>query len=148
MKTAVLVIFLLNGFRVKAMSSQAKSGENLFVSHGCVSCHDIGHNSGMGPSLLGVTQRRSIVWLKHWIKNPDEMVNDPIIKQLEQTYHIFMPKSDLTDQQINDVIAYLKEVKRMPTKKSSTPSRMMGHGMMMNHGMMGGHHSHNQMMGN
>ena len=48
-------------------------GEDLFRSR-CRSCHSLGNEGGLGPGLLGVTQRRDRTWLANWIKTPDKLL--------------------------------------------------------------------------
>jgi nitrite reductase (NO-forming) len=90
-------------------SAEAKKGEELFQSKGCVACHTIGDGKLSGPDLQGVTERREEEWLKKWIKSPDTMVfSDPIAKELLAEYMVPMPNQGLTDQEVIEIISYLK----------------------------------------
>jgi len=90
-------------------SAEAKKGEELFQSKGCVACHTIGEGKLSGPDLQGVTERREEEWMKKWIKSPDTMVfSDPIAKELLAEYMVPMPNQGLTDQEVIEVISYLK----------------------------------------
>ena len=62
----------------------AKQGANLFVQRGCQGCHTIGKGKGAGPDLAGVFHRRSLDWIKHWLKAPDQMLtsDDPEVKRM------------------------------------------------------------------
>ncbi len=90
-------------------SAEAAKGKELFQSKGCVACHTIGDGKLSGPDLQGVTERREEEWLKKWIKSPDTMVfSDPIAKELLAEYMVPMPNQGLTDQEVIEIISYLK----------------------------------------
>ena len=90
-------------------SVEAAKGKELFQSKGCVACHTIGDGKLSGPDLQGVTERREEEWLKKWIKSPDTMVfSDPIAKELLAEYMVPMPNQGLTDQEVIEIISYLK----------------------------------------
>ena len=54
---------------VKVDPNLAKRGQFLWQSRGCTGCHSIGKGRVSGPDLLGVTERRSVGWLKAWLKS-------------------------------------------------------------------------------
>ena len=90
-------------------SAEAAKGKELFQSKGCVACHTIGEGKLSGPDLQGVTERREEEWLKKWIKSPDTMVfSDPIAKELLAEYMVPMPNQGLSDQEVIEIISYLK----------------------------------------
>ena len=90
-------------------NTEAAKGKELFQSKGCVACHTIGSGKLTGPDLKGATERREEEWLKQWIKSPDTMVfSDPIAKELLAEYMVPMPNQGLTDQEVIEVITYLK----------------------------------------
>jgi len=113
LKSFLAVLFLALVFLTVSAhteeSAEASKGEELFQSKGCVACHTIGDGKLSGPDLQGVTERREEEWLKKWIKSPDTMVfSDPIAKELLAEYMVPMPNQGLTDQEVIEIISYLK----------------------------------------
>src|SRR5882672_10699770 len=80
----------------------AKRGQSLFQSRGCTGCHSIGKGKRSGPDLAGVTQRRSLEWLRRWIKNPTIMFEtDSTAKALLAQFNdTKMPNLRLKDDEV------------------------------------------------
>ena len=90
---------------------RGQAGAKLFREKGCASCHAVGGFSAgtLGPDLTHLQQREVFagamfqlneVNLRRWLRNPPE--EKPGSK---------MPKLDLTEDEITDLIAYLKTLK-------------------------------------
>ncbi len=115
---AVVCLIVICGLLLPASSGIAQSekagsaekGKEIFDSK-CTMCHTIGGGKKMGPDLKGVTERREHEWLVKFISNPEKMFeeNDPIATELLKEYNgLKMPNSNLSEEQVNDVIAYIK----------------------------------------
>lgn len=94
-----------------SQAGTASKGKNIFENL-CLSCHTIGEGPETGPDLKGVTERRSYRWLKEFIKNPEKMFseNDPTAKKLLTEYAgVKMPGLGLSDEQTDDVLAYIRQ---------------------------------------
>ena len=87
----------------------AATGEGLFKSKTCSTCHGFGVRI-TGPDLKGVTSRRTEAWMRAWIKRPDVMTKqDPIARDLLGKYAVQMPNLNLTDDEVQSLIEFLKK---------------------------------------
>ncbi len=104
----VLILLFMVSFSACFAADKGK-GKVTFDTK-CALCHSIGQGDKIGPDLKGVTKRRSIDWIKKMVKDPETMLKtDPVAKELFIKYkNVPMIKQGLTDQEIEDVIAYLK----------------------------------------
>jgi protein SCO1/2 len=97
--------------QMSADSTSAKRGATLFNIRGCDACHNISHTGKMssGPSLGGVTQRRTHDWLTRWLKDPAAMLaSDSIaIAMLIKWKNVKMPNVKLSDAEVEALINYL-----------------------------------------
>lgn len=95
-------------FRLDA--AKAEAGHDLWGARGCMGCHSIGHGRLAGPDLFGVTERRSIDWLKSFLKDTNAMLNsDPIaMALLEEFRGARMPQVNLNDQEIEAILHYIQ----------------------------------------
>jgi cytochrome c2 len=93
---------------VAALSTEAEAGKAIFDGK-CIACHKITDEKLLGPGLKGVTTRRTEDWIKKMVKNPDKMTaEDPEAKKLLEEYKTQMTNFNLTDDEVNNVFAYLK----------------------------------------
>ena len=108
---------------VMSVHAQTPSGQSIFEQK-CKSCHTIGQGVLVGPDLQGVTTRREESWLRVQIKSPSvhRAQNDPISMGNLAKFGIPMPYLGLTEQQVEAVIAYLKNAEPAPV---STPAQYL-----------------------
>lgn len=103
-------------------------GQEVFETK-CATCHTIGTGDGIGPDLKGVTGRREKAWLTKWIKDPTEMLKtDPIAQELLKKFkNVPMTNQNLSDKEIEDVLAYIKaESAKTPSKKPMVLAKDIG----------------------
>jgi len=121
----VSIIILLLPIK-HAVSSDV--GEEIFQSN-CTGCHTIGKGNSVGPDLSGVTIRREENWLIRQIKDPDGLVEekDPVALQLLKEFNMPMVALGLSDEEINEIILYLKNfdknINQEATSTADLPSR-------------------------
>ncbi len=88
----------------------AEKGKGIFVAK-CTACHntpDIDAKK-IGPSLKGVTKRRTPEWIMNQVLNPSEMTQkDPIAKELLGTYIAQMANQNLTQDDARSVLEYFR----------------------------------------
>ncbi len=103
MKAKVTVIFLVLMAIVASAWAQGGSvekGKALVESKKCALCHKEGSKQGKPMEMLVGTN--SDAFLKDVITNPKK-----VLKPDQK-----MPEFKLTDEQVNDIIAYLKSIKK------------------------------------
>ena len=101
MKSKVMVIFLVLFGLVASAWAQGGSvdkGKALVESKKCALCHKEG--SKLGKPMEMLAGGKTDAFLKEAITNPKKAI-DPKVK---------MPEFKLTDEQLQDVVAYLKSV--------------------------------------
>lgn len=104
---------LANYAGAKTIPNMGK-GEDLFRSR-CDSCHSLGNEDGLGPGLLGVTQRRDRAWLARWLKTPGKLLagKDLIATELYNRYNkVLMPNFRLSDTDVEALINYMDATSR------------------------------------
>jgi mono/diheme cytochrome c family protein len=94
-----------------ATTPLGQQGRYVVTNRGCNTCHRIGGGNLIGPDLAGVTQRRNDRWLATWLKDPAAVVaKDPQLQTWSHEFgDVIMPNQNLSDDDINALIAYLKE---------------------------------------
>ncbi len=109
-----------------AISSDSKiiaKGKATFTQY-CSGCHNF-RQSGIGPPLGGITDSVSAKWIRRFISDPKKIIEsgDERAKQLFIKYKVAMPSfSNLTDDEINGIIAFLH------THKKPEPHISKGYG--------------------
>ena len=64
----------------------ARLGADVFEAR-CAACHAVTGTPHVGPDLLGVTERRSLTWIRSMILRPDSMTrDDPMARDLKNAY--------------------------------------------------------------
>ena len=78
----------------------------------CTSCHKL-DGTLIGPSPVGILDRRSPEWIMNMILNPEEMVQkDPIAKKLLVEHNLApMANQNLTEEQARKILEYFRTLK-------------------------------------
>lgn len=94
----------------KIDEKMAAAGSKIYQEK-CTSCHKPTEKY-IGPSPLGVLERRSPEWVMNMILNPEEMVKkDPIAKALIRQFASPMANQHLTEQEARNVLEYFRTLK-------------------------------------
>lgn len=97
--------------------ADAAAGKALFNTH-CAACHHLDKKM-TGPALRGVTERLDNVWLHKWIKNSSEVIKsgDAYAVKIFDEYKgsVMTAFPQLSDADIDNILAYTAEVKPEPT---------------------------------
>lgn len=90
------------------LTASVERGKHVWENNGCIDCHTIlGEGAYFAPELGNVYTRRGPDFIKAWIKGQPTGV--PGRRQ--------MPQFNLTDQQLNDLVAFLKWTSEVDTNK-------------------------------
>jgi|TARA_B100001741_G_scaffold188187_1_gene154980 cytochrome c len=92
----------------KVNISMANSGEKLF-NQLCTSCHIINEDY-IGPSMVGILDRRSPEWIMNMILNPIQMLEeDPIAIELLKEYNFeYMYNQNLLEEEAREILEYFR----------------------------------------
>jgi mono/diheme cytochrome c family protein len=55
-----------------------------------------------------VDKRRNDDWLKSWITDPEKHMKDADIEAMRQQYKLAMPDQNVSDEDVEKIITYLK----------------------------------------
>lgn len=112
-------------------SFSQSQGEQIFKKT-CIACHTIGSGRLVGPDLKDVDKKQSEDWIINFVKSSQGMVKsgDPdavaIFNEFNKT---IMPDQALTDDQIKDVILYIKQQSTGGGQKTMTAKLVHSSGM-------------------
>jgi nitrite reductase (NO-forming) len=112
----------------EVLSSNLAANRGRLIYEGrCMVCH--GSSPGLwprgekAPSLRGVTTRRSADWLRRWMRSPESMVREDAQGRalFEQWHHVIEPNQALRNSDIDDLIAYLRWIDKLPVEPAKAP---------------------------
>ena len=86
---------------------QVQSGKDVWHKYNCINCHTLfGEGAYYAPDLTKITQLRGEQYLQAYMRDPSAFYD-------EQRHRRLMPKQDLSDQEITDLIAFLDWVSKV-----------------------------------
>jgi cytochrome c oxidase subunit 2 len=90
-------------------------GQALVVANGCAACHSVNGAAGIGPTWLGLAGREERLSDGRLVIADDEYlarsIREPQAEIVAGFENQLMPTYDFTDEQIADIIAYIKTLK-------------------------------------
>ncbi len=85
-------------------------GKHVWHRKDCINCHTLlGEGAYYAPDLTKITQQRGAPYLKAFLKNPSQFYSEEKDRRI-------MPNPNLTDQEIDQVIAFLDWVGHIDTQ--------------------------------
>ncbi len=89
-------------------AGMSAKGKSLFDTK-CASCHKL-DSKYVGPSLQGVTKRRTPEWIMNLMLNPEQMIKeDPLAKSLFEKYLVPMTFQNLTESDARSILEYFRQ---------------------------------------
>jgi cytochrome c oxidase subunit 2 len=109
--------WLAGGVQGESMES---AGEKLFLQTGCNTCH-LADSTGPAPSLLGVAGHPVKLTTGETVTADDAYIRESIVSpraKIVQGFAPIMPsfQGQLTEEQMNDVIAYIRSLGKVQGK--------------------------------
>lgn len=89
------------------ITEEVTRGMDVWHKNNCINCHTIlGEGAYYAPDLTKITQQRGAPYLEAFLRDPAQFYD-------EQRHRRLMPKQDLSDQDITDVIAFMDWVSKI-----------------------------------
>jgi nitric oxide reductase subunit C len=86
---------------------QVQAGNAVWHKYNCINCHTLfGEGAYYAPDLTKITQLRGEAYLKAYMRDPSAFYD-------EQRHRRLMPRQNLSDQEIDDLIAFLDWVSKV-----------------------------------
>lgn len=86
---------------------QVQSGRDVWHKYNCINCHTLfGEGAYYAPDLTKITQLRGEQYLKAYMRDPSAFYD-------EQRHRRLMPKQNLSEAEIDDLIAFLDWVSKV-----------------------------------
>jgi len=119
----LIVAFCCIATAMTARAANPENGKMLFQGR-CASCHNV-MKKLTGPALAGVEDRHPEAWIISFVKSSQAMVKAGDAAALEvfnKNNQVVMPDHpDLSDDQIRDILAYIKETAAHAPKEDDAP---------------------------
>lgn len=91
----------------KNITPQVTRGKDVWHDNNCINCHTLfGEGAYYAPDLTKITELRGEPYLRAYMKDPSQFYD-------EQKHRRLMPRQDLGDEEIGDLIAFLDWVSKV-----------------------------------
>ena len=82
-------------------------GKNVWHKNNCINCHTLfGEGAYYAPDLTKIAQQRGAPYLQAYLRDPSKFYD-------EQRHRRLMPKQDMTEVEIADLVAFLDWVSKV-----------------------------------
>lgn len=89
------------------ITPEVSRGQDVWHKYNCINCHTLfGEGAYYAPDLTKITQLRGAQYLKAYMKDPGQFYD-------EQRHRRLMPKQDLSETEIADLIEFLDWVSKV-----------------------------------
>lgn len=89
------------------LTPEVINGKDVWHKYNCVNCHTLfGEGAYYAPDLTKITQHRGAPYLTAYMKDPSKFYD-------EQKHRRLMPKQDLSEKEISDLISFLDWVSKI-----------------------------------
>jgi nitric oxide reductase subunit C len=93
-----------------AMTPEVIAGKNVWHKFNCTNCHTLlGEGAYYAPDLTKIAAQRGRAYLEAFLKDPGAFYD-------EQKYRRVMPKQNLSDKEISDVVSFFEWIARIDTQ--------------------------------
>ena len=99
---------------IPAVGQPADPGYRLLEAKDCLSCHSIDGSEGIGPTLKGILGRTEKMTDGSTITVDAAYLTESIVKpeaKIPQGYDDLMTKTELTDEEVEEIVEYLETLK-------------------------------------
>ena len=92
------------------MTPQVLAGKDVWHKFNCTNCHTLlGEGAYYAPDLTKIAVQRGPEYLKAFMRDPSQFYDEQKVRRV-------MPKQNLTDKEIEDVIAFLGWIAKIDTQ--------------------------------
>lgn len=89
------------------ITPEVTHGKDVWHKYNCINCHTLlGEGAYYAPDLTKITQHRGDAYLQAYMRDPAQFYD-------EKKHRRLMPKQDLSDKEITDLIAFLDWVSKI-----------------------------------
>ena len=91
----------------QAITPAVTHGKDVWHKNNCINCHTLfGEGAYYAPDLTKIAQHRGAAYLQAYLKDPSKFYD-------EQRHRRLMPKQDMTDVEIADLVSFLDWVSKV-----------------------------------